>query len=232
MTSLFGNGIGFHCPAEKWRRTPHSGHVGMHRAHSGAAALLCASPFSPVKKLEARVGRFLPVSRVGRASGSTRPAFCWLAQGVYSEGREKPSDSSLEHSVRHTEGLIIMNGIRSMATMTIALAGIASFIGVGGLGAAIYRGITTNVRQSCQVKLSQRQMCRVKLSHAVWRQLNPAHLSHSTPPSTCSSLRRLSRKRSRSSSVKAAGPLVRPPARRTFFSSCRINSCMSMVSLR
>lgn len=174
------------------------------------------------KKLEARVGRFLPVSRVGRASGSTRPAFCWLAQGVYSVGREKPSDSSLEHSVRRTEGLIIMNGIRSMATMTIALAGIASFIGAGGLGVAIYRGIATNVRQ----------MCRVKLSHAVWRQLNPAHLSHSTPPSTCSSLRRLSRKRSRSSSVKAAGPLVRPPARRTFFSSCRINSCMSMVSLR
>ena len=48
-----------------------------------------------------------------------------------------------------------MNGIRSMATMTIALAGIASFIGAGGLGVAIYRGITTNVRQSCQVKLSQ-----------------------------------------------------------------------------
>lgn len=172
------------------------------------------------------------MGRADRASGSTRPAFCWLAQGVYSEGREKPSDSSLEHSVRRTEGLIIMNGIRSMATMTIALAGIASFIGAGGLGVAIYRGITTNVRQSCQVKLSQRQMCRVKLSHAVWRQLNLAHLSHSTPPSTCSSLRRLSRKRSRSSSVKAAGPLVRPPARRTFFSSCRINSCMSMVSLR
>lgn len=142
------------------------------------------------------------------------------------------SSSSLEQSMRRTKGLIIMNGIRSMATMTIALAGIASFIGAGGLGVAIYRGITTNMRQSCQVKLSQRQMCRVKLSHAVWRQLNLAHLSHSTPPSTCSSLRRLSRKRSRSSSVKAAGPLVRPPARRTFFSSCRINSCMSMVSLR
>lgn len=184
------------------------------------------------KKLEARVGRFLPVSRVGRAFGSTRPAFCWLAQGVYSVGREKPSDSSLEQSMRRAEGLIIMNGIRSMATMTIALAGIASFIGAGGLGVAIYRGITTNVRQMCRVKLSQRQMCRVKLSHAVWRQPNLAHLPHSTPPSTCSSLRRLSRKRSRSPSVKAAGPLVRPPARRTFFSSCRINSCMSMVSLR
>ena len=36
-----------------------------------------------------------------------------------------------------------MNGIRSMATMTIALAGIASFIGAGGLGVAIYRGINT-----------------------------------------------------------------------------------------
>ena len=39
---------------------------------------------------------------------------------------------------------IIMSGIRNMATMTIALAGIASFIGAGGLGVAIYRGITTN----------------------------------------------------------------------------------------
>lgn len=39
---------------------------------------------------------------------------------------------------------IIMSGIRSMVTMTIALAGIASFIGAGGLGVAIYRGITTN----------------------------------------------------------------------------------------
>ena len=39
---------------------------------------------------------------------------------------------------------VIMAGIRSMVIMTIALAGIASFIGAGGLGVAIYRGITTN----------------------------------------------------------------------------------------
>lgn len=39
---------------------------------------------------------------------------------------------------------IIISGIRNMVTMTIALAGIASFIGAGGLGVAIYRGITTN----------------------------------------------------------------------------------------
>ena len=37
-----------------------------------------------------------------------------------------------------------MSGIRNMATMTIALAGIATFIGAGGLGVAIFRGITTN----------------------------------------------------------------------------------------
>lgn len=35
---------------------------------------------------------------------------------------------------------VIMSGIRSMVTMTIALGGIASFIGAGGLGVAIYRG--------------------------------------------------------------------------------------------
>ena len=39
---------------------------------------------------------------------------------------------------------VILSGVRSMVTMTIALAGIASFIGAGGLGVAIYRGITTN----------------------------------------------------------------------------------------
>ena len=39
---------------------------------------------------------------------------------------------------------VILAGIRNMTTMTIALAGIASFIGAGGLGVAIYRGITTN----------------------------------------------------------------------------------------
>lgn len=39
---------------------------------------------------------------------------------------------------------MILSGIRNMVTMTIALAGIASFIGAGGLGVAIYRGITTN----------------------------------------------------------------------------------------
>ncbi len=39
---------------------------------------------------------------------------------------------------------VIMTGYRTMVIMTIALAGIAYFIGAGGLGVAIYRGITTN----------------------------------------------------------------------------------------
>lgn len=39
---------------------------------------------------------------------------------------------------------VILAGLRNMVVMTIALAGIASFIGAGGLGVAIYRGITTN----------------------------------------------------------------------------------------
>ena len=39
---------------------------------------------------------------------------------------------------------VIFAAIRNMVTMTIALAGIASFVGAGGLGVAIYRGITTN----------------------------------------------------------------------------------------
>ena len=39
---------------------------------------------------------------------------------------------------------VIVAGFRNMVVMTVALAGIASFIGAGGLGVAIYRGITTN----------------------------------------------------------------------------------------
>lgn len=39
---------------------------------------------------------------------------------------------------------VILTGIRTMVVMTIALTGIAAFIGAGGLGVAIYRGITTN----------------------------------------------------------------------------------------
>ena len=39
---------------------------------------------------------------------------------------------------------VIIAGIRNMVVMTIALAGIVSFIGAGGLGVAIWRGITTN----------------------------------------------------------------------------------------
>ena len=38
----------------------------------------------------------------------------------------------------------ILSGFRVMVVMTIALAGLASFIGAGGLGQAIYRGINTN----------------------------------------------------------------------------------------
>lgn len=39
---------------------------------------------------------------------------------------------------------VILAGIRNMIVMIIALGGISSFIGAGGLGVAVYRGITTN----------------------------------------------------------------------------------------
>jgi osmoprotectant transport system permease protein len=38
---------------------------------------------------------------------------------------------------------VIFSGFRNMTTMTIALAGIAAFIGAGGLGVPVFRGITT-----------------------------------------------------------------------------------------
>ncbi|BCX78931.1 glycine/betaine ABC transporter substrate-binding protein [Campylobacter sp. 19-13652] len=47
--------------------------------------------------------------------------------------------------VRLPLGLVqIISAIKTMSVMTISLAGIAAFIGAGGLGVAIYRGISTN----------------------------------------------------------------------------------------
>ena len=37
---------------------------------------------------------------------------------------------------------VILAGVRNTVVMTISVAGIASFVGAGGLGVAIYRGIT------------------------------------------------------------------------------------------
>ena len=42
---------------------------------------------------------------------------------------------------------VVMAGFRTMVIMTIALAGIASYIGAGGLGVAIWRGISTNFKE-------------------------------------------------------------------------------------
>lgn len=39
---------------------------------------------------------------------------------------------------------VIVAGLRNMVVMTVSLSGIAAFIGAGGLGVAVYRGITTN----------------------------------------------------------------------------------------
>ena len=39
---------------------------------------------------------------------------------------------------------VIYSGFRTMVVMTISLGGIASFIGAGGLGVAIWRGISIN----------------------------------------------------------------------------------------
>lgn len=39
---------------------------------------------------------------------------------------------------------VIYSGFRTMVVMTISLGGIASFIGAGGLGVAIWRGISVN----------------------------------------------------------------------------------------
>ena len=61
-----------------------------------------------------------------------------VAEGLGSDGRQ------VMFRIRFPLALpVIISGFRNMVVMIIAMGGIASFIGAGGLGVAIYRGITT-----------------------------------------------------------------------------------------
>lgn len=100
-------------------------------------------PFSGVGNATAVIAlciyALLPIVR-GVHTGLTNisPEIIEAAKGMGS------TDSQIMRRIRIPLAMpIIMSSVRNMATMTIALAGIASFIGAGGLGVAIYRGITT-----------------------------------------------------------------------------------------
>ena len=61
-----------------------------------------------------------------------------VAEGLGSDSRQ------MMFRIRFPLALpVIISGFRNMVVMIIAMGGIASFIGDGGLGVAIYRGITT-----------------------------------------------------------------------------------------
>lgn len=61
-----------------------------------------------------------------------------VAEGLGSDARQ------MMFKIRFPMALpVIISGFRNMVVMIIAMGGIASFIGAGGLGVAIYRGITT-----------------------------------------------------------------------------------------
>lgn len=61
-----------------------------------------------------------------------------VAEGLGSDSRQ------MMFRIRFPLALpMIISGFRNMVVMIIAMGGIASFIGAGGLGVAIYRGITT-----------------------------------------------------------------------------------------
>ncbi len=61
-----------------------------------------------------------------------------VAQGLGADGRQTLLRVRLPLALP-----VMISGFRNMVVMIIAMGGIASFIGAGGLGAAIYRGITT-----------------------------------------------------------------------------------------
>lgn len=82
----------------------------------------------------------LPMVRNTHAGiGNIDPAIIEAARGMGSTPFEILYKIKLPLAVT-----VILAGLKNMIVMTIALAGIASFIGAGGLGVAIYRGITTN----------------------------------------------------------------------------------------
>lgn len=106
------------------------------------------------------LGFLIPISGIGNTTAIialTIYALLPMVRGTYTglaNIDERIPEASLDLGASKLRTLIqirlplampvIMSGIRNMAVMTIALAGIASFIGAGGLGVAIYRGITTN----------------------------------------------------------------------------------------
>lgn len=69
-----------------------------------------------------------------------------ISPAIVEAGRGMGStDSQLLYKIKLPLAMpVILAGARNMIVMTIALCGIASFVGAGGLGVAIYRGITTN----------------------------------------------------------------------------------------
>lgn len=82
---------------------------------------------------------FLPIVRnTYTGLTSVDASILEVAEGLGADGRQ------VMFGIRFPLALpVIISGFRNMVVMIIAMGGIASFIGAGGLGAAIYRGITT-----------------------------------------------------------------------------------------
>lgn len=70
---------------------------------------------------------------------NTPPAILEAAKGMGSTGWQILYKIQLPLALP-----VIIAGIRSMVVMTISLGGVSAFIGAGGLGVAVYKGISTN----------------------------------------------------------------------------------------
>lgn len=106
------------------------------------------------------LGFLIPLSGIGNTSAiialviyallpmvrNTHTGLCNVSTSILEAAKGMgSSDWQILYKIKLPLALpVIMSGLRNMCVMTIALAGIASFIGAGGLGVAIYRGITTN----------------------------------------------------------------------------------------
>ena len=110
MTSLFDNRIGFHCPAEKWRRAPHSGHVGMHCAHSGGGRAPFALRFLPRKSSRLESEGFI--------NGPSRPSFRFHTACSFA-GSRKASTRRVTNNLP-TRASNILCGVRQLCQVKLS----------------------------------------------------------------------------------------------------------------
>ena len=100
--------------------------------------MVIAGPGSPTAMIGLALYSLLPIARNTSLGLSQVPAH--LKEAAAGMGGTE-TQTLLRVKLPMAAG-VILAGVRNMVVMTVSVAGIASFVGAGGLGVSIYRGIT------------------------------------------------------------------------------------------